>query len=111
MGDHRDYEGRMNRKMKLGNNSGETLVESLISLLVVSLTIAFLSVAASTASKLNVRIRNTDLSFRYNKETEKTVSITVSGTGGRSATEEITVYESNGYLYYDGGGDYAKASE
>ncbi len=90
---------------RIKSNRGETLVESLVSLLVVSLTIAFLSVAVSTAAKLNTKLRNIDVSFRYTSEPGKTARVTVNGTNISEASKQITIYESNGYLYYDGGSD------
>ena len=50
---------------KLKDSRGETLVETMVSILIAVLAFSFLAMAAVTAAKLNARVRDTDLSFRY----------------------------------------------
>ena len=49
---------------RLKDNRGETLIESLVSLLILTMTFAFLAVASTTAARLNAKVRDTDVSFR-----------------------------------------------
>ena len=50
---------------KLKNQKGETLVETLVSLLIIVLVFVFLTGSAVAAAKINAKIRDTDVSFRY----------------------------------------------
>ena len=50
---------------KLKDKRGETLIESLVSVLIAALAFAFLATAAVSAEKINAKTRNTDISFRY----------------------------------------------
>ena len=96
---------------KLKSSRGETFVESLVSLLIVTMTFAFLASAAVTASRLNGQVRDTDVSFRYDAEntTTKTATVTVTNrvegvpslTGVKIETGTVSLHEYNGYLYYD----------
>ena len=94
---------------KLKDNRGETLIESLVSLLILTMTFAFLAVASTTAAKLNAKVRDTDVSFRYEAEDtdSKSASVTLEGSasldGIKRGSQTVTLYENNGYLYYDGG--------
>lgn len=94
---------------RLKDNRGETLIESLVSLLILTMTFAFLAVASTTAARLNAKVRDTDVSFRYAAESESTDNArvelqgSVSLDGIKSGLQTVTLYENNGYLYYDGG--------
>ena len=55
------------------------------------LTFAFLTTAALSAAKINAKVRDTDVSFRYSD----------APTGDTT----LTLYENNGYLYYTAEGD------
>lgn len=50
---------------KLKHSSGETLVESLASILLVMLTFLFLTATITTAAKINDRAKEADISFKY----------------------------------------------
>ena len=78
---------------KLKDKRGETLIESLVSVLIAALAFAFLATAAVSAEKINAKTRNTDISFRYTtvgtagaadekttSEAAATVKLTDSGT-------------------------------
>ena len=88
---------------KLKDSRGETLVEALMAIIIAVLAFAALTTAVLTAGKINARVRNTDVSFRYSGSTQSDGRVTLSGglgTGGG----DVTVYESNGYYYYTAGG-------
>ena len=92
---------------RLKDNRGETLIESLVSLLILTMTFAFLAVASTTAARLNAKVRDTDVSFRYAAESTDNARVEIQGsvslTGLKSGLNDVTLYENNGYLYYDGG--------
>ena len=92
---------------RLKDNRGETLIELLVSLLILTMTFAFLAVASTTAARLNAKVRDTDVSFRYAAESTDNARVELQGSvsldGIKSGLQTVTLYENNGYLYYDGG--------
>lgn len=89
---------------KRRSKAGETLVETLVSVLIAALAFAFLSTAAVTAARINAAARE-DVSFRYTAEQRKTATVTAegtrSGTGQKTGSEEVALYTTgNGYNYY-----------
>ena len=92
---------------RLKDNRGETLIESLVSLLILTMTFAFLAVASTTAARLNAKVRDTDVSFRYEAESTDNARVELQGSvsldGIKSGLQTVTLYENTGYLYYDGG--------
>lgn len=89
---------------KLRDNRGETLIESLVSVLIAVLAFAVLATSVVTAEKINAKTRNTNVMFQYATEpTEPTdpPRVTLSGEGSKRGTGDVTLYESNGYYYYN----------
>ena len=95
---------------KLRDNRGETLIESLVSVLIAVLAFAVLATSVVTAEKINAQTRNTDVMFRYATEpTEPTdptdptdpPRVTLSGEGSKRGTGTVSLYKSNGYYYYN----------
>lgn len=85
---------------KLKDQKGETLVETLVSILIITLTIAFLTTAAITAARINDKVRDTDVSFQYSKaEPGEQQTLTLRGDG-LTGTAQVQLYEENGFLYY-----------
>lgn len=84
---------------RLAGNRGETLIESLTSILIAALVFAFLSGAAVTAAKINAGTKSIDTSFHYSNEGGKDAKVKL--TGKRLEAEgQIELYENNGYYYY-----------
>ena len=77
---------------KLKNQKGETLVETLVSLLIIVLVFVFLTGSAVAAAKINAKIRDTDVSFRY--------SDAQSEGSGQTGSTSVEVYQENDYRYY-----------
>ena len=50
---------------KLQNRRGETLIETLTALLIATLVCLFLATAIVTGSRVNAKVRETDVSFQY----------------------------------------------
>lgn len=90
---------------KLKSNKGETLIESLVALLVVAMAIAFLSTAVVTATDLNKRVRNNTNAFKYDgasvADAKAQVNI-VGTTVTKTASSEVTVYAYGDHNYYEG---------
>lgn len=89
---------------KRRSKAGETLVETLASVLIAALAFAFLSTAAVTAARINAAARE-DVSFRYNAERKETVTVMAegagSGTSQKTGRRNVTLYTTdNGYQYY-----------
>ena len=92
---------------KLRDNRGETLIESLVSVLIAVLAFAVLATSVVTAEKINAQTRNTDVMLRY--ATEPTYptnptnppTVTLNGKNGKNGTGMVSFYESNGYYYYN----------
>ena len=93
---------------KLKDKRGETLIESLVSVLIAALAFAFLATAAVSAEKINAKTRNTDISFRYTdekttSEAAATVKLTGSGTLPIESSGSVKLYTYNDYHYYTAG--------
>ena len=89
---------------KRRSKAGETLVETLASVLFAALAFALLSTAAVTAARINASARE-DVSFHYNAERKETVTVMAegagSGTSQKTGSENVTLYTTdNGYQYY-----------
>ena len=91
---------------KLRDNRGETLIESLVSVLIAVLAFGILATSVVTAEKINAKTRNTDVMFRYaTAPTEPTdpknpPTVTLTGKNGKSGSGTVSLYENNGYYYY-----------
>ena len=85
---------------KLRDNRGETLIESLVSVLIAVLAFAVLATSVVTAEKINAQTRNTDVMFRYDGATKQDKEIKLQGAD-KSGTGDVMLYESNGYYYYN----------
>lgn len=87
---------------KLLEKRGETLVESLVSILLVTFIMLFLSTAIVAAARINRNLRDTDISYHSEQDpTAAAGSLTVEADGEVTVTSPISVYRSeNGYVYY-----------
>ena len=85
---------------KLQGKGGETLVETLVAILIVALVMLFFSTAIVAASRLNRAVRDADVSFVYEDDAPAAAkTLTVSGSGGSSAIS-VTEHTNNGFHYY-----------
>ena len=88
---------------KLRDNRGETLIESLVSVLIAVLAFVVLATSVVTAEKINAQTRNTDVMFRYATAPTNSTdppTVTLNGKNGKNGTGMVSFYESNGYYYY-----------
>lgn len=86
---------------KLRDNRGETLIESLVSVLIAVLAFAVLATSVVTAEKINAQTRNTDVMFRYDGATKQDPDKEIELKGAdKSGTGTVSLYESKGYYYY-----------
>lgn len=87
---------------KLRDNRGETLIESLVSVLIAVLAFAVLATSVVTAEKINAQTRNTDVMFRYDRATKQDPDKEIELKGAvKSGTGTVSLYKSNGYYYYN----------
>ncbi|WP_419016124.1 type IV pilus modification PilV family protein [Dysosmobacter sp.] len=86
---------------KLRNNRGETLVESLVSILIAVLAFGILATSVVTAEKINAKTRNTNVMFRYDRATKQDPDKEIKLKGAdKSGSGPVSLYENNGYYYY-----------
>ena len=90
---------------KLRDNRGETLIESLVSVLIAVLAFAVLSTSVVTAEKINAKTRQERkekgmFSYAVDKSKNETVPVTLTGNG-KTVTGTVSLYESKGYYYYN----------
>ena len=89
---------------KLRDNRGETLIESLVSVLIAVLAFAVLATSVVTAEKINAKTREERkekgmFSYTNAAPLPPGKKVTLTGTG-RTVTGKVSLYESNGYYYY-----------
>ena len=90
---------------KLRNNRGETLVESLVSILIAVLAFGILATSVVTAEKINAKTReerkdNGMFSYTNAAPQPPDKKVTLNGNSGKRGTGKVSLYESNGYYYY-----------
>ena len=87
---------------KLLQKRGETLVESLVSILLVTFIMLFFSTAIVAAARINRQLRDTDISYKSDRDrTASAGMLTVEADNQVTVTSPISVYQSeNGYVYY-----------
>lgn len=92
-------------KRKLLSKRGETLVEVMVSLVIVILIISMLPMALETAARINARVKDIDTicSRTMADSTKTTVSVSIlNGVGATVDTIPVQGYRENGFTYYDG---------
>lgn len=87
-------------KRVLRDDRGETLVETLVSIVVLLLTCAFLITSISAAVKINAKASDIATTFVYSDDVLKTENVTVKESGVSDNSISVKLYESNGYYYY-----------
>ena len=91
---------------KLRDNRGETLIESLVSVLIAVLAFAVLATSVVTAEKINARTRQERkekgmFSYTNAAPLPPDKKVTLTGNSGKRGTGKVSLYESNGYYYYN----------
>ena len=92
-------------KRKLLSKRGETLVEVMVSLVIVILIISMLPMALETAARINARVKDIDTicSRTMADSTKTTVSVSIlNGAGATVDTIPVQGYRENDFTYYDG---------
>lgn len=103
--------GHRNRiQKKFRSNKGETIAETLVTMIILSLAVLLLAGAVVTSARVNKQAENTDTAFTVGEKlsdgtsSSSTVTVTESGSSAEAATAElpVTVYETkNKYIYYE----------
>ena len=77
----------MTRKRSI---TGETLVESLVGMMIVALVFVFLVNAIVTAARINNSVQNTDVSFDIEKSTKVgTIEVTINNDSNNSVDVDL----------------------
>lgn len=88
---------------KLRDNRGETLAESLVSILIAVLAFGILATSVVTAEKINAKTRNTNVMFQYDtaiKIDDKDGKNVELKSTDKTGSGKVSLYKSNGYYYY-----------
>ena len=87
---------------KLHCARGETLIESLCAILLVALVMLFLSTAIATAARINLQVRDTDITFRTDGATAKEATIKIVDENGTEYTGTVRLYttQDTAYRYF-----------
>ena len=93
-------------RKKLKSRSGESIAETLVTMIILSLAVLMLAGAVVTSARVNKQADNTDTAFSTEDvtTTSGTVTITDSSQGGTDATISIktNLYTTqNKYQYYE----------
>ena len=93
-------------RKKINSTSGETIAETLVTMIILSLAVLMLAGAVVTSARVNKKADNTDTSFSTESEivTNDNVTITDGSKAGTAAEISISVnfHETeNGYKYYE----------
>ena len=86
---------------KLHSSRGETLIESLCAILLVALVMLFLSTAIATAARINLQVRDTDITFRTDGATATKAPIQFFDENGAKLpyTGTVRLYTTEGTSY------------
>lgn len=91
---------------RLKDTSGETIVETLVTMIILSLAVIMLSGAVVTSARVNAKADNTDTAFHVEEgqlTQESGVMTITDGSGAtNAATLDVNVYKTeNDYIYYE----------
>ena len=97
---------RQRAEVRLKDTSGETIVETLVTMIILSLAVIMLSGAVVTSARVNAKADNIDTAF-YVDEGQLTqesgvMTITDGSGAANAATLDVKVYKTeNDYIYYE----------
>ena len=87
---------------KLRSNSGESIVETLVTMIILSLAVVMLSGAVVTSARVNQRAENADTAFISSQNRPVSHMISISKVTGEGANLNVNLYQTeNGYIYYE----------
>lgn len=97
-------------RKKLKSNKAETLLESLISLLIATLSITFLSTSIVTAARTNQLVKNADATFTTDlacaemknvEEGKQSLTISFTEDSISPQTVDVQVYGQGAFISYE----------
>ena len=87
---------------KLTNHSGETLVETLVSLIIITLVFIFLASSIVASAKVNASADQSQTTFKTGSPADTAYKVTILCGGEPITQNTATLYETeNGYYYYE----------
>lgn len=88
------------RAAVFGSSSGETLVETLVSVLIVSAVVLMLCTSIVTAANINAKAKQVDVTFNEADAATAVPSADYKLKIGGAEASQVQFYESDGYVYY-----------
>ena len=97
---------RQRAEVRLKDASGETIVETLVTMIILSLAVIMLSGAVVTSARVNAKADNADTAFHVDEgqltQESGVMTITDGSGAANAATLDVKVYKTeNGYIYYE----------
>ncbi len=87
---------------RIKNKKGETLIEVLVSLVIIVLIMVMLPAAVVVAADLNSKAEKENLSSTMQRDNLKTATVKIKyDETEKDLTGKVNVYESEGYYFYD----------
>ena len=93
-----------NKKNKLKNNDGETLIETLATMVILSLAVLIITGAIVTGAKVNHKTDNSATAFSTEGQQDKAGTITIrdNTSASKNTTLQVKVHTTqNDYTYYE----------
>lgn len=88
---------------KIKSKKGETITETLVSMMIAALAMMILAGSIVSAAKVNKKIKYLDTDFKVS-EVAKTSTVSINHEGGQKTTIDVDVYVGNSkykYTYYE----------
>lgn len=96
--------GLRKAEKKLKNNNGETLVETLVTMIIMVLSVMIITGAIVTGAKVNHKTDNSATAFstENQKDTTGTITITENSSNSNQITLNVNIHTTkNDYTYYE----------
>ena len=89
---------------KLKSDKGETLVETLISMLIVVLSVTMLAGSIVTAARINQAAKDMNAPVQLDNVSDKAAVVKLTHVGAEASAINVTLYKTGGsvpYYYYE----------
>lgn len=83
------------------NHKGETIVESLISVLIIVICFVALQSSILASARVNNKAKQINLPFQNNGTLDSSLHVTIERNGSKTNTDIKVYKEDTGYYYYE----------